>query len=78
MGVLPYRATVFICGGCEPLNLIERDFARETDAVKWCRVMTEAKDFATGQWMVARKAGAREREVTRENGLGTPVAAMEA
>jgi hypothetical protein len=79
MEALPYRATVFLRPdgprGTEeddgPVELIERRFARERDAVEWCRVMTEAQRGATGIWLVARSMPGRSLELTRENGVLT-------
>ena len=79
MEALPYRATVFLRpggSGCTaeddvPTELMERRFARERDAVEWCRVMTEAQSGATGIWLVARSAAGRSLELTRENGVLT-------
>jgi hypothetical protein len=81
MEALPYRATVFLRPGGPrgteeddgdgPAELIERRFARERDAVEWCRVMTEAQPGATGIWLVARLARGRSLELTRENGVLT-------
>ena len=81
MEALPYMATVFLrLGGPRrtegddgPVELIERRFARERDAIDWCRVMTEGQCGATGIWLVARSKPGRSLELTRENGVLTPV-----
>ena len=69
---LPYRATVFLRPmglHCGQLELMERNFARESDAAVWCRVMTEAEPRATGAWMVAKSKGGRLLKLTREQGM---------
>lgn len=53
------------------MELMERSFAKETDAVFWCRVMCEAEAQATGVWMVARNKGGRMLELTSEQGLAS-------
>ena len=83
MEALPYRATVFLRPGASrcteaeaedgPTELMERRFARERDAVEWCRVMTEAQRGATGIWLVARSTAGRSLELLRENGVMTPL-----
>jgi len=80
MEALPYRATVFLRPGGPrgteddgPVELMERRFARERDAIEWCRVMTEAQCGATGIWLVARSKPGRSLELTRENGVLTPL-----
>jgi hypothetical protein len=50
------------------LQLMERFFAREADAVQWCNVMAEAEPQATGAWFVAVCAGGRVLRVAREAG----------
>jgi hypothetical protein len=72
MEPLPYRATIFLRPiglHCGQLELMERSFAKEADAVFWCRVMTEAEPQATGVWFVARSKGGRLLEMTREQGF---------
>ncbi len=59
----------------EALELMERSFAKEADAVVWCNVMTEAEPLATGVWFVAKSLGGRMLVVTRETGLA-PTGAM--
>jgi hypothetical protein len=80
MEALPYRATVFLRPGGPrrteddgPVELMERRFARERDAIDWCRVMTEAQGGSTGIWLVARSKPGRSLELTRENGVLTPL-----
>src|SRR3954452_6664431 len=76
MDVLPYRATIFLRPvglHCGQMELMERSFAKEADAVFWCRVMCEAESQATGVWMVARSKGGRMLELTREQGLSSAV-----
>ena len=80
MEALPYRATVFLrpdgpqsTEDGPPVELMERRFARERDAIDWCRVMTEAQCGATGIWLVARSKPGRSLELTRENGVLTPL-----
>jgi hypothetical protein len=73
MDSLPFRATIFMRPvglHCGQLELMERHFAQEADAVFWCKVMTEAEPHATGAWMVARSRGGRRLEMTHEQGLG--------
>jgi hypothetical protein len=84
MEALPYRATVFLRPGGSrsteddgPMELMERRFARERDAVEWCRVMTEAQRGATGIWLVARSTAGRSLELMRENGVLTRLDAVE-
>jgi hypothetical protein len=87
MEALPYRATVFLRPGgsrsaeddgpMELMELMERRFARERDAVEWCRVMTEAQRGATGIWLVARSTAGRSLELMRENGVLTRLDAAE-
>jgi hypothetical protein len=85
MEALPYRATVFLrpdrprrTEDDGPVELIERRFARERDAIDWCRVMTEAKRGSTGIWLVARSLPGRSLELTRENGVLSPLDALPA
>src|SRR4051812_8918682 len=80
MEALPYRATVFLrpdgpqsTEDGPPVELMERRFARERDAIDWCRVMTEAKCGSIGIWLVARSKPGRSLELTRENGVLTPL-----
>jgi hypothetical protein len=76
MDLLPYRATIFLRPAglsCGQLELMERSFAKENDAVFWCRVMCEADPQATGVWMVARSKGGRMLELTSEQGLASAV-----
>ncbi len=83
MDSLPYRATIFMRPvglHCGQLEMMERNFAQESDAVFWCKVMSEADSRATGVWLVAVSKGGRVLSVTREeglslaNGLGVSVA----
>ena len=55
--------------GLGSMELMERMFATEADAVRWCRVMTEGRSEAAGIWMVARSKGGRMLELRREHGL---------
>ena len=74
MDSLPYRATIFLRPvglHCGPMELMERSFAKENDAVFWCRVMCEAEAQATGVWMVVRSKGGRMLELTSEQGLAS-------
>ena len=76
MDSLPYRATIFLRPvglHCGQMELMERSFAKESDAVFWCRVMCEAEAQATGVWMVARSKGGRMLELTCEQGLASIV-----
>ena len=53
----------------ESVDLMERCFAKEDDAVIWCNVMSEAEPQATGVWFVALSRGGRLMTITREDGL---------
>ena len=76
---MPYRATVLMRYAdhmglpCEQMELVERHFAKEADAIVWCRVMTEAEPHATGVWFVACEKAGRSLTVTRENGLSAAI-----
>jgi len=81
MDSLPYRATIFLRPvglHCGQMELMERSFAKESDAVFWCRVMCEAEAQATGVWMVARSKGGRMLELTSEQGLASIVGGLSA
>ena len=52
-----------------PLDLMERSFARESDALLWCNVMSEAEPQATGLWYVAMSRGGRSMSITRNSEL---------
>lgn len=88
MDALPYRATIFLRPvglHCGQIDLMERSFAREADAVFWCKVMSEAEPHATGVWLVAESKGGRMLTVTREENFalasgvaGTPAETREA
>ena len=72
MDTLPYRATVFLRPAeppCGQIELMERLFAGEADAVCWCRVMIQADPRATGAWMVVKARRGRVLELARESGL---------
>ncbi len=72
MLILPYRATVFLdCGSGESLRLemMERHFQKEADAIAWCKTMTVAQTEATGSWMVASSKGGRSLIITRAAGF---------
>lgn len=59
--------------GAIPLDLMERCFAREADAVQWCSVMSEAEPQATGAWFVTASRGGRMMRITREAGLSSTI-----
>ncbi len=76
MLILPYRATVFLEaeeGEGRRLEMIERHFQKEADAVTWCKTMTIAQARSNGAWMVASSAGGRSLTITRA--VGFPIVA---
>lgn len=81
MDSLPYRATIFMRPvglHCGQIDMMERSFAREADAVFWCKVRSEAEPNATGVWIVSECRGGRMLTITREenfalaNGFDAP------
>ena len=72
MLLLPYRATVFLeaeDGEGRRLEMIERHFKKEADAVSWCKTMTIAQIRSNGAWMVASSNGGRSLTITRAAGF---------
>lgn len=69
MDSLPYRATIFMRPvglHCGQIDMMERSFAREADAVFWCKVRSEAEPNATGAWIVSECRGGRMLTIVRE------------
>lgn len=69
MDSLPYRATIFMRPvglPCGRIDMMERSFAKEADAVFWCKVRTEAEPNATGVWTVSECRGGRMLTIIRE------------
>lgn len=75
---LQFRATVFLRPTVdgEPVTLMERHFAKEGDAVTWCRVMTEAQPQASGLWFVAAARNGRVLALAREAGIAQAIEAI--
>jgi len=72
MDRVPYRATVFLRSRdaqIGQMEMIEREFAREGDAAVWCRIMAQAKEGATGAWIVARVQPGRSLTIVRASGI---------
>lgn len=59
------------------MELMERMFADEADAVSWCRVMTAAKHESTGVWMVAKAKPGRTWSVACEQGISSNTGARQ-
>jgi len=71
MRELPFRATVILRqdGRGEPFALMERYFAAQGDAVKWCEIMTTAQSRASGSWFVAQARPGRILAVCQSSGV---------